>query len=219
MNRPVILYIAASLDGFIARRDGSVNWLPLANAEEDFGYAEFYGGVDTALMGRKTYDLARELEGPTPFSGKRCVVFSRRRAGQRDRRTVFTADDPADTVRRLREQRGGGIWLVGGGEIVRECFEAGVINEVILSLVPVVLGDGVPLFLPRAGTTWLQLRKTRAYANGLVQLTYGVGTRPRARVDEEPRAVALSEVADSRAATGAVGAEMVRAWALRASAA
>jgi dihydrofolate reductase len=185
--RKITLHLAASLDGFIARRDGTVDWLPLPEADE--GFAEFLAGVDTVVMGRRTWDLAREREGEQPFPGRRCVVFSRRRAGQRQRGVQFTDEDPETCVRRLREtppRRGaGGIWLVGGGEVVRLCLEAGIVNEVVLTLVPVLLGDGVPLFLPRAGTTWLKLLDCRAQANGLVQLRYVPAGRPRRREPAE----------------------------------
>lgn len=184
--RKITLHLSASLDGFIARRDGSVDWIPLPDAVPDFGLAEFKDSVDTVIMGRRTWDIAREREaGAPPFPGKRCVVFSRSRAGLRLERgrVQFTDEDPETCVRRLREvnpRRGaGGIWLVGGGEIVRDCLDAGIVNEVILTLVPVLLGDGVRLFLPRGGTTWLKLLECRPLADGLVQLCYAPAGVPR----------------------------------------
>lgn len=220
-HRPVTLFITSSLDGFIARRDGSADWLPAARGEKENGFAEFLADVDTVIAGRRTYDLAREREGPVPFGGRRCIVLSRRRAGTRGPRVQFTADEPAEVVRTLRDRRGRGIWIAGGGEIVRECLEAGVVNSVILSVAPLLLGDGVPLFLSRGGTTRLQLRATRSFAGGVVQLSYDVGSVPRAEREPSPatRAWTEPEVDSSRLATAAVGAEMLRAWALRASAA
>lgn len=229
MNRKVILFVAASLDGYIARRDGSVDWLPRPSAAADFGHAEFWSDVGTVVMGRRTYDAAREHDGGASFGGRRCIVFSRRRAGTRDRFARFVAADPAEFVRELRTKSGRGrnengdrIWLVGGGEIVRACLEAGVVNEIVLSIVPVLLGDGVPLFLPRGGTTWLELQRTRSFANGLVQLAYATGVRRAAGDDpmDEPGAGA-AEAAEAahhesvRVTATAVGSGMIRAWAVR----
>jgi dihydrofolate reductase len=175
--RKITLAIAASLDGFIARRDGSVDWISPADDAADFNQAELMADVDTVIMGRRTWDIARDRAGgSSPFAGKRCVVFSRRRAGLRQGRTQFTDEDPETCVRRLRQTSArsgsGGIWLVGGGEIVRECLDAAIVNEVVLTLVPVLLGDGVPLFLPRGGTTWLKLTECRSFPDGRVLLRY-----------------------------------------------
>jgi dihydrofolate reductase len=221
MSRPVTLYIASSLDGFIARRDGSIDWLPQPEkGGEDYGYADFMAGVDTVVMGRKTYDCARELGEAAAFPGRRCIVFSRRRGPARRQGVRFVAEEPAEFLRRLRARRGGGIWLVGGGEIARECLEAGVVNTLVLTLVPVLLGDGVPLFLPRGGTTWLQLRASRSFERGLVQLTYDVAahaasTAARSRgANQAGESCAPPEsraAREARVATAAFGVEMVRA--------
>ena len=219
MSRPVTLYIAASLDGFIARRDGSIDWLPHPQAGgEDYGYAAFMAGVDTVVMGRKTYDCARELGDAASFPGRRCIVFSRRRGGLRRKGVRFVADEPAEFLRQLRTRNGGGIWLVGGGEIARECLEAGVVNTIVLTLVPVLLGEGVPLFLPRGGTTWLQLRASRSFAHGLVQLTYDVAARQAHSGAREREAREALVAREANVATAAFGVEMVRAALRRAAA-
>src|ERR1043165_781961 len=189
--RKITLCLSASLDGYIARRDGSVDWISPPDAAADLDRAEFEAGVDIVIMGRRTWDVARDrATGELPFAGKRCVVFGRTRAGQRLERgrVQFTEEDPETCVRRWREtptRRGaGGIWLVGGGEIVRECLDAGIVNEIVLTLVPVLLGDGVPLFLPRGGTTWLKLLDCRTLDAGLVQLRYAPAGVPRRRRPE-----------------------------------
>lgn len=218
MPRDVTLYIAASLDGFIARRDGSIDWLPRpANGHEDYGYAAFMAGVDTVAMGRRTFDVARELEGAASFHGCRCIVFSRRCARARTRGVRFVAEEPAAYLRGLRRKPGGGIWLVGGGEIARECFEAGVVSSIVLTLVPVLLGDGVPLFLPRGGTTWLRLRGSRAFDDGLVQLTYDVAAGQQQRGEQTLDAEG-GPLRDAQRVTAAFGVEMVRAALRRAAA-
>lgn len=210
--RKVTLSVAATLDGLVARRDGSMDWLPAIQT----GDGKLLAKLDTVVMGRRTYELAQASRGPLPFGGLECIVFSRRRAGTRERHTRFIGDDPAETIRELRAQPGRGIWLVGGGEIVRECLDAGVVNEIVVSIVPVLLGDGVPLFLSRAGTSWLELRECGSFPDGVVRVTYGIRRRPP-RVEEE--APGANKPEQSRVAAAAVGAEMVRAWALRTSAA
>ena len=169
--RKVSLYIAASLDGSIARRDGSVAWLP---TDRDYGYADFSARTDTVILGRKTYEAGRQLMSGAPFPGKRTVVFSRTRAGHRDKYAEFIGGDIGKFIRELREQPGKTIWLVGGAKIFRTCLTAGVVDEIILSLPPLLLGDGVPLFLRRAVSTPLTLRNCHSFPGGLVQLAYDV---------------------------------------------
>ncbi len=169
--RKVSLYIAASLDGSIARRDGSVDWLP---TDQDYGYADFIGRTDTVILGRKTYEAARQLMPGNPFPGKRTVVFSRTHTARRDKYAEFVGGDIVKFIRELREQPGQTIWLAGGANIVRTCLTTGVVDEIILSLPPLLLGDGVPLFLRRAVSTPLTLRNCHSFPGGLVQLAYDV---------------------------------------------
>lgn len=169
--RKVSLYLAASLDGSIAGRAGSVDWLP---TDQDYGYADFIGRTDTVLLGRKTYEAARQLIPGHPFPGKRPVVFSRTRPARRDKYAEFVSGDIVKFIRELRAQPGQTIWLAGGAKIVRTCLTAGVVDEIILSLPPVRLADGVPLFLRRAVSTPLTLRHCHSFPGGLVQLAYDV---------------------------------------------
>ena len=170
--RKVSLYIAASLDGFIARRDGSLDWLP-QDPQEDFGYKNFIAGVDTLVMGRKTYEQVVTL-GAWPNSEQRCYVVSRMPGVKRAKHAKFVGGDVVAFVRELRALPGKTIWLVGGGEIVQPCLEAGIVDEIILSIPPVLLGDGVPLFLRRSVSTPLTLRNCHSFPGGLVQLAYDV---------------------------------------------
>lgn len=173
--KKVTLYIAASLDGFIARKDGSVDWLPVPVADgEDYGYGAFLETVDTLLMGRKTYEQLLTL-GPWPYGGRRCVVFSATLAGRRDARVEFLDCDIAACVRELKAGAGDGvIWLEGGAEIVAACLAGGVVDEIILTTVPVLLGEGIRLFPETTWTTRLRLDGVRAFADGLVQQTYSL---------------------------------------------
>ncbi len=171
--RRLIYYVAASLDGFIARPDGGLDWLPVPTGRQDYGYARFLRGVDTLVMGRKTYELSLTL-GPWPYGDKRCHVLTRRPGTRRDARVSFVRGPVAAWLRREKRRPGRNVWLVGGGEAARECFAAGLVDEIILTQVPVLLGAGIPLFRPAETTTALALRRSRAYPDGLVQLHYRV---------------------------------------------
>lgn len=186
----VTLYIAASLDGFIARADGSIDWLPVPDAGGvDYGYGAFLETVDTLVMGRKTYEQVLTL-GPWPYADRRCVVFSGTRAGQRDERAEFIDCDIAACVRELREEAGDGvIWLVGGAEVIAGCLAGGVVDEIILTMVPVLLGEGVRLFPETTWMTRLRLAEVRSFADGLVQQRYEVVP---ASVNVETRALAFA---------------------------
>lgn len=159
----VSLFIATSLDGFIARKNGGIDWL----FHGDYGYKKFYSSVDTVVMGRKTYELAKKLE-KEPFKSKRIVVFTRRTV----KGTEFSRD-PASTLRKLARGNGKRIWLVGGGKIARVLMNAKMIDELIISVHPRILGSGIPLFEGMRETK-LKHVKTKAFKSGLVQITYVV---------------------------------------------
>lgn len=169
--RNVSLYVAASLDGCIARPDGAIDWLP--QNPEDYGYRSFIREVDTLLMGRKTYDQVQGF-GAWPYEGIRSFVYSRTRAGQRDERAEFVDGDIATHVTSLKREAGRKIWLVGGAEIIAPCLAGDVVDEIILSIPPLLLGEGIPLFLPIARSTPLRLRELKRFDDGLVQLVYDV---------------------------------------------
>ena len=173
--KKTILYIAASLDGYIARTDGSVDWLPApVIGGEDYGYAAFLETVDTLVMGRKSYDQMLTF-GPWPYGGRRCVVFSGTRGGQRDAHAEFVDGDIAACVRELKTESGdGGIWLFGGAEVAAACLAGDVVDEIILTTVPLLLGDGIRLFPETTWMTRLRLEDVRSFSDGLVQQRYAV---------------------------------------------
>ncbi|HSB47387.1 MAG TPA: dihydrofolate reductase family protein [Candidatus Bilamarchaeum sp.] len=166
--RKVILFIASSLDMFIARKDGSVDWL---FTDGDYGYRKFYESVDTVLMGRKTYELALKLGDS--FGGKNCVVFSRS-AGRKAKGNVKFASDPASFTEKLRAAPGKDIYLVGGGQIVSALLNAGLVDEIVLSIHPIILGTGIPLFDSIGKSVKLSLEGSEKFPSGLVQLKYSV---------------------------------------------
>ncbi|MCC6574470.1 MAG: dihydrofolate reductase [Planctomycetes bacterium] len=166
--RKVQLFIATSLDGYIAGPRGEIDWL---FSDQDYGYRRFLAGIDVVLMGRKSYELC--LTFPQwPYPGRRCVVFTHAPARYKDARVEFTSRSPAALVRRLRRSHGKNLWLMGGGELVKHFANARLIDEAMIAVHPLVLGGGLALF--PAGTRRLALRfvRARAYNSGLVMLSY-----------------------------------------------
>ncbi len=165
---------ANSLDNYIARPDHSVDWL-LWGKEAAAIMAEFWKTIDTVLMGRKTYEVAvRSGHGGGSDPGMKTYVLSRTLAeGSRDGVTVV-GRDAAEFVRELKAQDGKDICLMGGGELARPLFEAGLIDEIGFNIHPVLLGAGVPLFHPMNRQIDLELRECRAFGNGCVYVMYRV---------------------------------------------
>lgn len=167
-----VAYIAASLDGFIAAEDGSVAWLETFQAT-DYGYAEFFGGIGTLVMGRATYDQVLHF-GAWPYEGKRCLVLSHRGIAHPPEGVEAWKDDLASLAAHLRaaKQR---VWVVGGGKLIAGLLAEGAITELDLFVMPVLLGRGVPLFAgahPPPGR--LKLLDTQTWPNGVVRLRYAV---------------------------------------------
>ena len=166
--RKVILFIATSLDGFIARKDGTIDWL---FTDDDYGYKEFYGSIDTTLTGGVTYRGTRTF-GEFPYPGKTSFVFSRK-PPVNDRNPVnFISSDVAEFVRRLKLKTGKDIWLVGGGQINTILLNAKLIDKMVISVHPVILGEGIALFGERPRESFFELTDHKAYTSGLMQLTY-----------------------------------------------
>lgn len=113
--RKVILFIASSLDGYIARTSGAVDWLFTVNDDQDYGYVDFLAGVDTILMGRRTYEQVLSF-GEFPYKGIQCFVFSRTRGGERDEYVTFISGNIESFVKGLKNGTGKNIWLVGGSQ-------------------------------------------------------------------------------------------------------
>ncbi len=170
--RRIKYFVANSLDGFISRRDGSVEWLFM---DQDYGMTEFFGSVDVAVMGRKTHDKMLELSPQQPFyPGMKNYVFTRTKPhGIRDG-VEFVSTDVESWAERLRGKAGKDIWLVGGGDLVRHFLEKRLVNEVGLAIHPRLLGDGIPLFPPPFPETELELLRFKQYPTGLEQLYYSV---------------------------------------------
>lgn len=170
--RRVILYIAASLDGYIAEPDGGVGWLSQVEAPpEDYGYAEFVKTVDAVVMGRKTYDRVLTFGPEFPHKGRKTYVLSRTKKGS-DANAEFFSGDPAKLIARLRRQEGKDIFCDGGAQVVHALLKNDLIDVLVASLIPVLLGDGIPLFKRGRPERRLKLIESRAFPTGLVQLRY-----------------------------------------------
>ncbi len=166
--RDIILFIASSLDGFIARPDGSVDWLFMDN---DYGYNEFYRSIDVVLMGRKTYEQTLEF-GEYPYQDKKSYIFTRSSDMQGVDGVEFISDDLESFVRNLKNKTGRDIWLVGGAEITSLFLRHGLIDRFVISVHPLILGDGIPLFPQGIETVQLDFVRANSFDSGLVQLTY-----------------------------------------------
>jgi len=166
------VFIGTSLDGYIARRDGGIDFLDLVNDEgEDYGFAEFFASIDTLVLGRVTYETALGFD-PWPYADKRCVVLTR------SQRTAvhgesFAAARPVDLVRRLGEEGSRRIY-VDGGQVISSFLEAGLIDELTISIIPVLIGDGIRLFRGPFADHRLDLVLLRSFPSGLSQLRYTV---------------------------------------------
>jgi dihydrofolate reductase len=175
--RKVILRVAVSLDGFIADTEGGVDWLHRFHAKgarEDYGMTEFFRSIDTVLMGRHTHDFALS-HGMSGYAGMENFVFTRSKpAGKRDG-VEYVSSDPAELVTGLREKTGKDIWLCGGGNLARQLLDRKLVDEIALSVIPILLGDGIPLFQKPYPQIDLQLIECQKYKSGLVGLRYSVG--------------------------------------------
>ncbi len=168
-TRKVSLFISTSLDGYICREDGSIDWM---FDDQDYGYEAFYSEVDTVIMGRHTWEQLKTLGGYYPYEGKEGVVFSSEAFHEKSQKVTFTTEPVADWLTRAKQEDRGTIWLVGGATMVDECLQAGQVDELILSIHPILLGQGVPLFRGMHPQTLLELASHRVYHTGLVQLVY-----------------------------------------------
>ena len=167
--RRVRLSVAMSLDGYIAGPNGESDWILI---DPDIDFAALMGACDAVLLGRKTYEAARQQGGAGGMPGMEAHVFSRT-LRQADCPGVIVSDKPAETLVALKAKRGKDIWLFGGGSLFRSFLELGLVDAVEVAVIPVLLGDGVPLLPQPARQSKLKLVKHRVYEKtGTVSLEY-----------------------------------------------
>jgi dihydrofolate reductase len=170
MTKRLRYQVAASLDGFIADPHGGYDWI-VADPTIDFGalFKEF----DTAVMGRKTYDLVKAQGGNGAMPGLDVVVFSRTLPSTRSPGVRVVSDDPREVVADIKAGKGRDIWLFGGGELFRYLLDAGLVDTVEVAVMPVLLGEGIPL-LPPGVHAKLVLSDLKRLPSGIVMLAYSV---------------------------------------------
>jgi dihydrofolate reductase len=172
VGRKVTFGVANSLDGFIARPDHAVDWLMWSDEVSELT-SSFWKTVDTVVMGRKSYEAAASL-GTTSYPGVKNYVFSRTMTEAPDPAVEIVSGDAAEFIRELKAGEGKGICVMGGGELARPLFEAGLIDEFGMNIHPVLLGEGIPLFHPMSRQIDLELIDSRVLKTGCVYVLYRV---------------------------------------------
>lgn len=173
-NRKLILYISMSLDGFIATKDDDLSWLSIVESEgEDYGYEDFNQTVDTYVVGRRTYETVLSLTGGVfPAADRhKCYVITRQDLENKNG-VEFYNGDLESLITTLKKEPGKDIYCDGGGEIVKLLMEKNLIDEYIISVIPIVLGDGKRLFAGGIDSIYLKALPPRYFDSGLVQLHY-----------------------------------------------
>ena len=177
--RKIVLFVGMSLDGYIARSNGAVDFLSVPksggprNERGEYSMAPFFASVDTEIMGRKTLEAGLKMGGGSlPRTSMVRYVFSRLQPpGERDG-LVFVNQTPDALIGQLRKRPGKNIWLMGGGELARDFLKADLVDELSLGIVPVLLGEGIPLFPSGFPQRDFALVENKTYSRGLIALRY-----------------------------------------------
>ena len=173
-DRKLYLYIAMSLDGYIAGKNDDLSFLtPMEKEGEDYGYAEFIKSIDTIIIGRKTYDKIMSMGIPYP-SGDQQVYVITRTPRETEGKFTFYNNSPTSLVEELKSKPGQNIYCDGGAEIVTELLKHHLIDEIKVSIIPILLGDGIRLFKDGRPEQKLIFKSSKPYEKGLVQLHYSV---------------------------------------------
>ena len=173
-NRKLVLYISMSLDGFLATKDDDLSWLSIVEQEgEDYGYVNFNQTVDTYIVGRKTYDTVLKLTGGIFPAAKqhKCFVLTRQKREPENGVTFYNGDIES-LITKLKKETGKNIYCDGGGQVVNLLMKKNLIDEYIISVIPIILGDGKRLFIGATPQIDLEALPSKYYESGLVQLHY-----------------------------------------------
>ncbi len=169
--RKIRYLVAMSVDGYIAGPNGEADWI---DTDPEVDFPAIWAQFDTLLMGRRTYEAASKRLGERAFAGITTIVFSRTMKPQDHPRVTVVSQTNADWVRALKNQSGKDIWLMGGSELFRSFLDSGSVDSVEVSVIPVLLGSGVPLLPPPYSPTKLKLSGSKIYRSGRVSLAYDV---------------------------------------------
>ncbi len=176
-QRKIIVYIATSADGYIARRDGSVDWLNRPRTAGDYGMGAFFKTIDTILWGSKTYRVGLEMNaGDLGIYGSKTknYVFTHHPPKTAPPGIEFVNEPINQFSERLRATPGKDIWMMGGGGIIASFLDAGEIDEFIIHIIPTFIGEGIPLIAPKHRDVSLKLLSVRDYSDGVIRLHYEV---------------------------------------------
>jgi len=177
-GRKIITYIATSADGFIARPDGSVDWLNRPSPKGHYGYPAFFKSIDTILWGRKTYDKGIEMGMKAAGFGAEIKNYVFTRSSDLPKPPGLTVEFVNEPIKpfaqNLRAQPGKSIWMMGGGGIIASFLDVGEIDEFSIHVIPVMIGEGIPLVAPRHRMVKLTLLSTKKFPDGVVHLNYRV---------------------------------------------
>ena len=166
--RRVVLGLGISLDGYIARLDGSVDFLFMP---KDYSMGPFFKTIDTCVLGRKTYDDGLKMGGT--FSGSmKNYVFSRTLPPGMRNGVMVTNDSPGAVIGEIRKIPGKNIWLMGGGELIREFLKEDLVDELYIGVVPTLIGEGIPLFPSGFPQREFDLVENKSYSQGMIALRY-----------------------------------------------
>lgn len=170
----VSVYIAASLDGFIARKNGDIDWLTGGEADQDYGYAAFIATIDHIVMGRNTYEKVLSF-GAWPYNKKVIVLTSRslNLAPELEGKAESLQLSPPELIREM-EDRGVQHIYLDGGVTIQRFLQEGLVHEMTITTIPVLIGEGLPLFGSLDRTVKLELMRSESFSNGFVQSRYKV---------------------------------------------
>ena len=177
-QRKIIVHIATSADGYIARPDGNLDWLTSRPAPKGFyGMPEFTRSVDAKLVGRKTFDLSIEMGAPFSASDRHYVFSRQPPPASVPAGVEFVSQSIGAFAERLRGEPGKNIWMMGGGELIASFLDDNAIDEFIITVVPIFIGEGIPLIAPRHRDVPLKLRSVKPFPDGVVQVHYDIRTK------------------------------------------
>lgn len=160
----------------VAKEDGDVQWLDeIPNPDQlDYGYYTFYDSIDTTIMGNTTYQQVLGFDVPFPYKGKTNYVLTRNAALEDDENVQFISKNVIERIREMKQGEGKDIWLVGGGGVNTLLRNNGLVDELILFVMPIILGAGIPLFAERVDESKLKLIESKNYPTGVVELRYKI---------------------------------------------
>lgn len=172
--RKIKLYIAASIDGYIANIDGGLDWLSAypITPELDYGYDLFFNSVDSVIIGGRTYRDILNMDVIYPYKDKISYIITRNKMNNTKENIHFISDNIIETLSEIKKQKGKDIWLVGGGEIISMFLDSDLIDEITITIIPIILGSGIPLFPNTAKESTWKLYNNHSYSNNVLQVEY-----------------------------------------------